>query len=149
MRLERFIEAQDSYGTYEIALREMQDGQKRSHWIWYIFPQLKGFGRSENSQYYGIEGVEEAKAYLDHPILGKRLREISAVLLNYTDEDAVTLMGSYIDAKKLRSSMTLFDVLSPKDVFAKVLDTFFEGKRDRRTLAKLGIDKRKDSSSEE
>lgn len=135
--LERFIEAQNSYGTFEAALQEMMDGQKRSHWIWYVFPQLKGFGHSYNSSYYGIDDVEEAKAYLKHPVLGKRLREITSVLLTHTDEDVVTLMGSYIDAIKLRSCMTLFDVISPNDIFAKVLYAFFESKRDDKTLAKI------------
>lgn len=138
--LERFVKAQDSYDTYETALQEMKAGQKRSHWIWYIFPQLKGFGHSYNSRYYGIDDVEEAKSYLNHPVLGKRLREITTVLLSHTDEDVVTLMGSYIDAIKLRSCMTLFDVISPNDIFAQVLDAFFDGKRDGKTLTKIGID---------
>lgn len=135
--LERFIEAQDSYGTYETALQEMKNGQKRSHWIWYIFPQLKGFGHSYNANYYGIDDVEEAKAYLNHSVLGKRLKEITSVLLTHTDEDVVTLMGSYIDAIKLRSCMTLFDAVSPNDIFGQVLDVFYEGKRDNKTLSKI------------
>lgn len=135
--LERFIEAQDSYGTYGAALQEMRNGQKRSHWIWYVFPQLKGFGRSYNSNYYGIDDVEEAKAYLNHPVLGERLKEITSVLLTHTDEDVVTLMGSYIDAIKLRSCMTLFDSISPNDIFGQVLDVFYEGKRDNKTLSKI------------
>ncbi len=135
--LDRFIEAQDAYGTYCRALQEVKAGQKRSHWIWYIFPQLKGFGHSYNSQYYGIDDIEEAKAYLGHPVLGKRLREITKVLLTHADEEAVMLMGSHIDAIKLRSSMTLFDVVSPNDVFDKVLEAFFDGRKDKRTLAKL------------
>lgn len=135
--LERFIEAQDSYGTYETALHEMKNGQKRSHWIWYIFPQLKGFGHSYNSRFYGIDDVEEAKAYLNHSVLGKRLKEITSVLLTHTDEDVVTLMGSYIDAIKLRSCMTLFDAVSPNDIFGQVLDVFYEGKRDNKTLSKI------------
>lgn len=135
--LERFIKAQDSYNTYETALQEMKDGQKRSHWIWFVFPQLKGFGHSYNSRYYGIDDAEEAKSYLNHPVLGKRLREITTVLLTHTDEEVVTLMGSCIDAIKLRSCMTLFDTISPNDVFAQVLDAFFDGKRDGKTLAKF------------
>lgn len=135
--LNRFIEAQDSYDTYETALQEMKDGQKRNHWIWFIFPQLKGFGHSYNSSYYGIDDLEEAKSYLDHPVLGKRLREITTVLLSHTYEDVVTLMGSYIDAIKLRSCMTLFDAISPNDMFAQVLDAFFESKRDKKTLSKI------------
>lgn len=135
--LERFIEAQDTFGTYDRALKEMKAGQKRSHWIWYVFPQLKGFGYSYNSEYYGLDDINEAKAYLNHPILGKRLREITTVLLDHTDEDAETLMGSNIDAIKLRSCMTLFDAISPDDVFNEVLYAFFDGKRDNLTLAKL------------
>lgn len=135
--LERFIEAQNSYGTYETALQEMNNGQKRSHWIWYVFPQLKGFGHSYNSEYYGLDDLDEAKDYLKHPVLGKRLREITTVLLDHTDEDAVTLMGSHIDAIKLRSCMTLFDAVSPNDIFGQVLDVFYEGKRDNKTLSKI------------
>lgn len=135
--LERFIKAQDLYGTYETALQEMKDGQKRSHWIWFIFPQLKGFGHSYNSRYYSIDGMEEAKAYLTHPVLGKRLKEITAVLLTHTDEDVVEMMGSHIDAIKLRSSMTLFDAVSPNDVFGEALDAFFDGRRDGRTVGKI------------
>lgn len=136
--LERFIEAQDTFNTYERALAEMRAGQKRSHWIWYVFPQLKGFGRSSNSRYYGLDDVVEAKAYLSNPVLGKRLREITTALLAHTDEDATTLMGSRIDAIKLRSSMTLFDAISPGDIFGQVLQAFFDGRRDRRTLARVG-----------
>lgn len=135
--LDRFLKAQDAYGAYDAALQEMKAGQKRSHWIWYVFPQLKGFGHSYNSQYYGLDNVEEAKAYLDHPVLGQRLREITGVLLLHTDEDAVTLMGSRIDAIKLRSCMTLFDAIRPNDVFEKVLAAFFEGRKDRRTVERL------------
>ena len=135
--LDRFIKAQNSCKIYEIALQEMKKGHKRSHWIWYIFPQLKGFGHSHNSQYYGLDDVEEAKAYLKHPILGKRLREITAVLLDHTDEDPVTLMGSHIDAIKLRSCMTLFDYISPNDIFSQILDALFGGNKDNRTLIKV------------
>ena len=121
--LDRFLTAQGS--SYEMALREMKSGAKRSHWIWYIFPQQKGLGRSWNSEYYGLDGVEEAKAYLEHPVLGARLREISQVLLEHKDTDVRHLMGSGIDALKLKSSMTLFDSVSPHDVFEKVLAAFF------------------------
>ena len=121
--LDRFLTAQGS--SYEMALREMKSGAKRSHWIWNIFPQQKGLGRSWNSEYYGLDGVEEAKAYLEHPVLGARLREISQVLLEHKDTDVRHLMGSGIDALKLKSSMTLFDSVSPHDVFEKVLAAFF------------------------
>lgn len=135
--LERFVEAQNRYGDYARALSEMQAGQKTSHWIWYIFPQLRGLGRSYNSEYYGIGSLAEATAYLQHPVLGKRLREITAAVLRHTDEDARTLMGSGIDASKLHSSMTLFDRVAPGDIFGQVLDTFYGGQRDGRTLSKL------------
>ena len=139
--MKRFIDAQDSYGMYDVALQEIKDGLKRSHWIWFVFPQLKGFGRSYNSEYYGLNGVEEAKAYLEHPVLGIRLREITAALLSHGDKDVQAVMGSHIDAVKLLSCMTLFDAITPQDVFGQVLDSFFGGKRDRRTLARVtGID---------
>jgi ADP-ribosylglycohydrolase/uncharacterized protein (DUF1810 family) len=130
--LERFVSAQSN--DYEVALQEMKAGQKTSHWIWYIFPQLRGLGHSSYSWIYGLADKEEAKAYLDHPILSRRLREITTVLLTHTDEDAFTLMGSMIDAVKLRSSMTLFNAVAPKDFFQKVLDAFFDGKVDSTTI---------------
>ncbi len=121
--LERFVLAQER--DYPIALREMQAGRKESHWIWYIFPQQKGMGRSYNSQYYGLEGVDEAKAYMEHPVLGVRLREICRALLRNSGKDIRFVMGSGIDVVKLRSSMKLFDRVSPNDVFQEVLETFF------------------------
>lgn len=129
--LERFVKAQEL--DYNTAYSEMEEGHKFSHWIWYIFPQLRGLGRSANSFIYGLADVEEAKSYLDHPLLGKRLRDITSVLLTHKDEDAEALMGSSIDAVKLRSCMTLFDAVSPNDIFYDVLDTFYHGKRDSRT----------------
>lgn len=130
--LDRFVAAQSH--DYDAALQEMKSGQKLSHWIWYVLPQLRGLGRSNFSWIYGLADEEEAKAYLAHPVLGKRLREITNVLLTHTDKDAETLMGSPIDAVKLRSSMTLFNAVSPNDIFQKVLDAFFDGKGDARTL---------------
>lgn len=130
--LDRFVAAQSH--DYDSALQEMKTGQKTSHWIWYVFPQLRGLGHSSYSWIYGLADEEEAKAYLAHPILGSRLREITNILLTHTDKDAETLMGSPIDAVKLRSSMTLFNAVSPNDIFQKVLDAFFNGKGDARTL---------------
>lgn len=101
--------------------------------MWYIFPQLKGLGRSLTSQFYGLSGIEEASEYLKHPILGQRLREVSTTILNLPTNDAYEVFGS-IDRHKLRSSMTLFDLVSPDDVFARVLHKYFSGKRDFRTL---------------
>lgn len=135
--LERFIKAQEQ--AYELALSEMKSGHKRSHWIWYIFPQIKGLGFSSTSEYYGIDGLGEAKAYMENPILRKRLLEISEVLLTLPSSDAGDVMG-YPDDLKLRSSMTLFAEAAPEfDVFQKVLDKFFDGRKDRKTLKKLNI----------
>lgn len=129
--LGRFVEAQE--GAYATALRELQEGRKQSHWIWYIFPQLKHLGYSRNSKFYGISGPEEAAAYLENLVLSQRLREVSATILNLPTDDAVDVFGE-IDARKLQSSMTLFDLVLPDDIFARVLDKYFRGRRDRRTL---------------
>lgn len=129
--LKRFIEAQE--GVYPVALRELREGRKRSHWMWYIFPQLKQLGHSYNAKYYGLSGVDEAAAYLAEPVLGQRLREVSTAILNLPTNDAHEVFGG-IDSLKLRSSMTLFDLVSPNDVFARVLDKYFNGQRDNRTL---------------
>ena len=131
--LERFLDGQ-RFG-YETALAEMKQGRKRNHWIWYVFPQVKGLGHSPNAQYYGIRDLEEARAYLLHPVLGPRIKEITAEVLQHSDCDIETIMGSRIDAVKFRSSMTLFDMVSPGDIFAKALALFFEGKADEKTLA--------------
>lgn len=129
--LNRFLEAQEY--TYPLALDEMRAGHKRSHWIWYIFPQEKGLGRSWNSEYYGLEGKEEAKAYLTHPVLGKRLREITQAVLSHQGKlSAREIMGSDIDAIKLHSCMQLFNYVSPDDIFAQVLDIFY-GNSSKRT----------------
>lgn len=134
--LNRFIEAQDSpYDGYETALSEMTKGEKRNHWIWWIFPQIAGLGHSGNSRFYAISCKEEAREYLEHPVLGSRLREITEVVMSHADDRiAVELMGWEIDAMKLKSSMTLFDQVSPNGIFADVLDAYFEGERCSRTL---------------
>lgn len=133
--LNRFIVAQaKQWGGYELALREMNEGHKRSHWIWYIFPQIHGMGHSEPSKYYAISSLEEARAYLENETLGPRLREITRAVLSHRKDSIETIMGSQIDAIKLRSSMTLFDLVSPDDVFSEVLEVFFDGERDSRTL---------------
>ncbi|MCQ2238499.1 MAG: DUF1810 domain-containing protein [Bacteroidaceae bacterium] len=121
--LNRFLLAQEL--DYDTALMEMQDGAKESHWIWYIFPQLKGLGHSYNSKFYGLDGRDEAIAYLNHPVLGARLREISRVLLQHRKKDIHDIMGSSIDVLKLKTCMKLFDSISPNDVFDEVLDAFF------------------------
>lgn len=129
--LERFVEAQKLY--YTQALQEVQNGMKRSHWIWYIFPQLAVLGHSNNAKYYGISGYDEAEAYINHPILGKRLREITRTLLTHHKVAAIDIFGE-LDAMKVRSCMTLFDAVSPDDVFEQVLDKFYDGTYDKKTL---------------
>lgn len=133
--LQRFLDGQ-RFG-YDTALEEMKAGEKRNHWIWYIFPQIKGLGHSPNSQFYGIADLEEAKAYLTHPVLGARLREITQEVLNHADKDINAIMGTRIDSMKFKSSMSLFDAVSPNDIFAQALDTFFDGKNDGRTISLL------------
>jgi len=130
MTLERFIKAQEI--DYPIALSEMRAGRKRSHWMWYIFPQIKGLGFSSTAQYYAIQSKKEAEEYLAHPVLGKRLHEISEALLEIKSSDASRVMG-YPDDMKLKSSMTLFYLVSGDEIFKKVLDKFFDGDIDKKT----------------
>ena len=135
--VKRFLEAQKAvYGGYKQALDEIRAGQKRGHWIWYIFPQMRGLGFSERSEFYGIADCDEAEDYLLHPTLNDRIHEIANALLEHQDKSAEDIFGS-LDATKVRSSMTLFDELSPNDVFAKVLDVFYHGERDEKTLKLL------------
>ena len=134
-RLDRFVKAQEN--MYRTAYREISNGFKESHWMWYIFPQLKGLGYSKKSDYYGIEDLAEAKAYIDHPILGKRLVEISNVLLSLQESDPEEIMG-YPDNLKLLSCMTLFEKATPEiNVFGKVIDKFYNGIRDEKTLKRI------------
>ncbi len=130
--LHRFLDAQAD--MYETALSEITDGQKLSHWMWYIFPQLRGLGYSPMAYTYGIQGLEEAQAYLEHPILSARLMEISEALLLHQDCRIEDILGT-VDALKLRSSMTLFALLSEEDsVFHQVLECFYHGEMDELTL---------------
>lgn len=132
----RFILAQSS--TYSKALEEIKNGQKCTHWMWFIFPQLRGLGLSEMANTYGISDLDEAKTYLSHTTLGTRLIEISTALLELDENDPEVIFGD-IDAMKLKSSMTLFALISDDDsVFHKVLQKFFEGQTDSRTLEILG-----------
>jgi uncharacterized protein (DUF1810 family) len=108
--LERFIEAQDAGGTYQTALSELRYGRKEGHWIWYLFPQLKGLGRSATSEFYGISGAEETKAYMEHKVLGPRLIESFGAFFNQTDKTAQQIFGH--DAVKVRSCVTLFDTVT-------------------------------------
>lgn len=129
-QLQRFLDAQQ--GKYEQALAEVRNGRKSSHWIWYIFPQLKGLGMSYNSQYYGISGRIEAEAYLAHPVLGKRLREITSAFLRLTDKTAQDVFGS-LDAMKVLSCMTLFAEVASDNLFQQVIDRYYQGKPDGNT----------------
>lgn len=132
--LERFIEAQNM--VYDIALQEIKNGHKRGHWIWFVFPQIKGLGHSYNSEYYGISGTKEAKAYLDHPILGARLREISQAMYDCDKASADDILG-FPDVLKVRSCMTLFDLISPSDIFRQVMDKYYDGKPCEKTIWRL------------
>jgi uncharacterized protein (DUF1810 family) len=135
VKLERFTEAQEH--TYDRALSELRRGQKRSHWMWFVFPQLAGLGRSPTAQLYGLAGVEEASAYLEHPVLGTRLRECAHALLDLPGSDPVPVLG-LVDALKLRSCMTLFAQVAPEEpVFAQVLEKYYGGKADELTLELL------------
>ena len=130
--LDRFLEAQER--MYETALKEIKNGEKESHWMWYIFPQLRGLGRSQMAYVYGINGLEEAKAYLAHPVLSARLIEICEALLEHKNEDIEDILGD-IDSMKLRSSMTLFALISEKNsIFFQVLECFYDGKMNGYTL---------------
>jgi uncharacterized protein (DUF1810 family) len=131
--LERFVQAQGEGGTYGQALRELRAGRKTSHWMWFVFPQLAGLGRSSMAQAYALDSLDEARAYLAHPVLGPRLRESVAAVLTHPDETAERIFGG-IDALKLRSSMTLFARAAPDEpAFAQVLDVFYAGEPDERT----------------
>lgn len=133
--LSRFHNAQR--GSYETALREIRAGPKRSHWIWYIFPQIQGLGYSSTAQYYAIADLGEAKAYLADPVLRERLLEISKALLQLPSSDPSDVMG-WPDDLKLRSSMTLFALAEPEcKVFRDVLEKFYGGEEDSRTVAIL------------
>jgi uncharacterized protein (DUF1810 family) len=129
--LDRFLTAQA--GSYETAFSEIRRGAKRSHWMWFIFPQLAGLGRSEMARHYAIRSLEEARAYLDHPVLGARLRECVGALQDLTGLDAVDVFGE-IDAMKLRSSLTLFGRVGDGVLFAAALDRWFDGQADPTTL---------------
>jgi uncharacterized protein (DUF1810 family) len=136
-RLERFILAQDEGDTYQRAIRELQAGRKQSHWMWFIFPQIAGLGRSPMAQLYAISGLPEASAYLAHPVLGPRLLECANLLTTIGSGDAEEIFGA-VDAQKLRSSMTLFAGAAPEErVFQDVLDQYFDGKPDDGTLSRL------------
>ena len=130
--LDRFLEAQES--MYETALKEIKNGKKKTHWMWYIFPQLRGLGKSRMSYVYEINGIEEARVYLKHPVLSARLIEITEALLTHKGKDIYDIMGD-IDDMKLQSSMTLFALASEEhSLFHQVLDCFYNGEFDLQTI---------------
>lgn len=134
--LSRFVEAQQ--GIYERAVTEIRSGRKRTHWMWFIFPQIAGLGLSATSRRYAIRDVAEARAYLDHHILGKRLRECAEAAVGVEGRSALEIFGS-IDAMKLRSCATLFARVSPAgSLFHRLLDKYFGGESDDRTVRLLG-----------
>lgn len=130
--IERFIKAQEN--VYDNALNEIKNGRKISHWMWFIFPQINGLGKSSISNYFSIKSLDEANSYLNHEILGTRIREISNILLGLETTDPIEVFG-YVDSLKLRSSMTLFAYISNEEVFTKVLDKFYQGQKDEKTIA--------------
>ena len=135
--LQRFVSAQEAGGAYDAALRELRAGRKRGHWMWFVLPQLTGLGRSSTAQRYALSGLAEARAYLAHPVLGPRLRACAEVLAGLAGHDADAVLGP-VDGMKLRSSMTLFARAAPDEpVFRAVLDAFFGGQEDPRTLTGL------------
>ena len=132
--LKRFVSAQEE--VYDRVLAELRNGDKQSHWMWYIFPQLDGLAHSTTSKYYAIKSREEAIAYLNHPILGTRLRECADIILAIEGKTVSEIFG-YPDNLKLKSSMTLFSNATTDSIFARVLDKYFQGERDEKTLQLL------------
>jgi uncharacterized protein (DUF1810 family) len=131
--LHRFVAAQDAGGTYDRAVEELRRGYKASHWMWFVFPQIAGLGQSPTSRRYAISSLEEAKAYLEHPVLGQRLRECAGLVAETQDRSAEQIFGD-IDAQKLHSSMTLFLRAAPDEtLFQQVLDQYFGGRADSAT----------------
>lgn len=136
--LDRFVSAQDGGGTYRQALAELRQGLKQSHWMWFVFPQVAGLGKSATAARYALSGLDEARAYLRHPALGPRLLESAAAVAGLTGRTAEQILG-HIDAQKLQSSMTLFLRANPGEpVFQKVLDQYFDGVPDAATDHLLG-----------
>jgi uncharacterized protein (DUF1810 family) len=134
--LRRFVHAQDRSGTYDRALAELRAGRKESHWIWFVFPQLAGLGRSQMARTYAIASIDEARAYLAHPTLGPRLLECCRALLSIEQRSAVEILGE-IDAVKLRSSMTLFARAGGESLFLEVLGRYYGGIGDPETERRI------------
>jgi uncharacterized protein (DUF1810 family) len=139
--LVRFVEAQrGSYGGYESAHRELEAGCKVTHWMWYIFPQLRGLGLSDNAFLYGISGLSEARAYAQHPLLGERLRECTRIIAGMRRDTTADKVFGSTDSLKLRSCMTLFELADPAEsAYTRVLERYFDGMRDERTLQMLAL----------
>ncbi|MER7070842.1 DUF1810 domain-containing protein [Terrabacter sp. NPDC000476] len=141
--LTRFVEAQDAGGSYTAALAELRSGRKRGHWMWFVLPQVAGLGQSPTARHFAVTGLPEARAYLRHPLLGPRLLECVAALDGLGETDPVAVLG-HVDATKLRSSMTLFELAAHAEgpeaarPFARVLEHFFAGRRDGLTVGILG-----------
>ena len=133
--LQRFLSAQEH--KYSQALSEIRNGEKVSHWIWYIFPQMWGLGHSRRSVFYGIESLAEAEAYIKHPVLGERLREITKALLVHAGKRSAREILGYIDAVKVKSCMTLFFKASGEPLFKSILDAFYDGEMCSATLSML------------
>jgi uncharacterized protein (DUF1810 family) len=136
MSLERFLDAQRD--TYDTALAELSAGDKRSHWMWFIFPQIAGLGQSPTARFYALRDLAEAQAYLAHPLLGGRLAACVDALLDHAGKRSAEAMLGGIDAVKLRSSCTLFEAAGGGERFGRCLDAFYEGERDRATLRLIG-----------
>jgi uncharacterized protein (DUF1810 family) len=136
MTLQRFIDAQEN--VYSQVVTELREGEKRSHWMWFIFPQILGLGKSETARFYAIVDLREARAYVDHPLLGQRLRECAQLMVNVNNKTARQILG-FPDDLKLRSSMTLFSMVSDTPVFQWVLDKYFDGEADEETLKRIGV----------
>jgi uncharacterized protein (DUF1810 family) len=137
--LQRFLAAQE--GNFEIALDELQAGSKQGHWMWFIFPQLAGLGVSPTARYYAISSLDEARAYLAHPLLALRLRQCLGTLLHWAGKRSPEQILGHVDALKLRSSLTLFDQAEPSGPFARGLAAFYNGVPDERTLALLNAER--------
>ncbi|MGN6444137.1 DUF1810 domain-containing protein [Amnibacterium sp.] len=135
--LDRFRTAQDAHGTYPTALAELRAGRKRTHWMWFVFPQLAGLGRSTTAMYFAIGSLDEARAYLADPVLGPRLVESALAAADAPADSVEALLGG-IDAIKLRSSMTLFAHAAPEEpAFRRVLDRWFDGREDEATTSRI------------
>jgi len=136
--LQRFIDAQD--GVIDAALAELRAGSKQSHWMWFVFPQLAGLGSSPMAQFYAIGSIAEARAYVDQPLLGQRLRDCVEAVSAWAGKRTPEQMLGLIDAMKLRSSLTLFDQVAPGSVFGDTLSSLFDDNPDERTLALLNAE---------